>query len=133
MFGILTAKIQIIFGKPPFFHKKLLVIPYSDKVAGLGEGCPRDVEPAGAGEELVGNSGTVLLLHAVLATNIRIIFENTTQHNTFLNINFNRKCCPFHTKTHQKREKWRLACSLMPSNMTSRARIRLHGGKILSI
>ena len=54
MFGILTAKIQIIFGKPPFFHKKLLVIPYSDKVAGLGEGCPRDVEPAGAGEELVG-------------------------------------------------------------------------------
>ena len=74
-----------------------------------------------------------LLFHAVLATNLRIIFENTTQHNTFLNINFNRKCCPFHTKTHPKREKWRLVCSLMPSNMTSRARIRLHGGKILSI
>ena len=34
--------------------KKLLVIPYSDKMAGLGEGVPRDVEPAGAGEELVG-------------------------------------------------------------------------------
>ena len=33
---------------------RLLVIPYSDKVAGLDEGCPRDVEPAGAGEELVG-------------------------------------------------------------------------------
>ena len=32
----------------------LLVVPYSDKVAGLGEGVPRDVEPAGAGEELVG-------------------------------------------------------------------------------
>ena len=34
----------------------LLVIPYSDKVAGLGEGCPRDVKPAGAGQELVGSA-----------------------------------------------------------------------------
>ena len=32
----------------------LLVVSYSDKVAGGGEGRPGDVEPAGAGQQLVG-------------------------------------------------------------------------------
>ena len=54
----------------------LLVIPYSDKVAGLGEGCPRDVEPAGAGEELVGEGvmaqevDEALKLSGILGTDI---------------------------------------------------------------
>ena len=38
-----------------FFHLfLLLIIPDVDIVSGYGEGRPRDVEPAGAGEELVG-------------------------------------------------------------------------------
>ena len=55
---------------------RLLVIPYSDKVAGLGEGCPRDVEPAGAGEELVGEGvmaqevDEALKLSGILGTDI---------------------------------------------------------------
>jgi len=32
----------------------LLVVPYPDEVAGDAEGFPRDVEPAGAGQKLVG-------------------------------------------------------------------------------
>ena len=39
-----------------FFRKqaKSSVVPDSDVVAGLGKGCPGDVEPGACGEELVG-------------------------------------------------------------------------------
>jgi hypothetical protein len=33
---------------------ELLVVPYSNEMARSGEGIPRDVEPAGSGQELVG-------------------------------------------------------------------------------
>ena len=35
-------------------EKRLLIIPYPDEVPGRAERRPRDMEPAGAGEQLVG-------------------------------------------------------------------------------
>ena len=41
-------------GEVAFSFHGLFVIPYSDVVAGRGEGIPGDVKPAVAGKELVG-------------------------------------------------------------------------------
>ena len=47
----------------PFF---LFVIPDSDEVAGEGEGIPGNVEPAGAGEQLVGQIVSLEEVHEAL-------------------------------------------------------------------
>ena len=44
----------------------LFVIPDSDEVAGEGEGSPGDVEPAGAGEELVSQIVSLEEVHEAL-------------------------------------------------------------------
>ena len=41
----------------------LFVIPKADVVAGWGDGCPGDVEPAGASEELVGQFVSLQEVH----------------------------------------------------------------------
>ena len=55
--NVLTLQRYDKFPKLPNFWAKiciLFVIPYADVVAGRGEGGPGEMEPAVAGEELVG-------------------------------------------------------------------------------
>ena len=44
----------------------LLVVPKPNKVAGFGEGSPRDMEPAGAGQQLVGIRAGAEKVHQAL-------------------------------------------------------------------
>jgi len=44
----------------------LFVVPEADEVAGVGEGRPGDVEPAGAGQQLVGIVAGVEEVHQAL-------------------------------------------------------------------